>query len=226
MNRMRKPPGTDTSVYLAPAEYVDSTHPLVVARAKELAGTCDDLAAKAIALFDYVRDLRYSAPDFDRLDSFRASTVLAERKGYCVPKACAFVALARAAGVPARLAFADVTNHIVPPSTRELMQGATFAWHGYAEILLDGAWLKVSPTFDRQLCEKLNVASLEFDGAHDAHLQAFDQAGRAFMRYERLHGAFHDVPARFLAAEMPRRYPLIYQAIKEGRCDDSWSRGN
>lgn len=217
MTRMKKSNSSDISVYLSPAEYVDSAHPRVLAKVNELTGMSNDLAAKAIALFGYVRDLRYSAPDFDRLDSFRASTMLAEGKGYCVPKACAFVALARAAGIPARLAFADVTNHIVPRHTRDLMQGATFAWHGYAEILLDHAWLKVSPTFDRRLCEKLHVAPLEFDGVHDAHLQAFDQAGRAFMRYEHLHGTFHDVPARFLAAEMPRRYPLIYQAIKEGR---------
>jgi hypothetical protein len=28
------------------------------------------------------------------------------------------------------------------------------------------------------------------------------------MDYRRWHGTFHDVPARFLAAEMPRLYPF------------------
>jgi hypothetical protein len=40
-----------------------------------------------------------------------------------------------------------------------------------------------------------------------ALLQAFGGGGH--MRYRRRHGAFHDVPARSLAAEMPRRYPLV-----------------
>jgi hypothetical protein len=29
-------------------------------------------------------------------------------------------------------------------------------------------------------------------------LQAYDATGRTFMKYEVLHGAFHDVPAKFL----------------------------
>jgi len=37
-------------------------------------------------------------------------------------------------------------------------------------------------------------------------LQSFD--GASSMRYVREHGAFHDVPARFLAAEMQRLYPF------------------
>ena len=37
--------------------------------------------------------------------------------------------------------------------------------------------------------------------------------GRTFMRYEVLHGAFHDVPAKFLIAEMARLYP----SLKHGR---------
>ena len=48
---------------------------------------------------------------------------------------------------------------------------------------------------------------LSFERATDALLQAYDGAGRTFMRYETLHGAFHDVPAKFLMAEMARLYP-------------------
>jgi hypothetical protein len=49
-----------------------------------------------------------------------------------------------------------------------------FAWHGYAELHLDGRWLKVSPTFDPATCRRAGVAALEWDGARDALLQAFD----------------------------------------------------
>lgn len=216
MNSIDHEMAGDDRLYLEPAEYVDSEHPVVVRHARDLTAGASPRSA-AIALFRYVRDLRYGAPDFDRLDSFRASDLLERGGGYCVPKACAFVALARASGLLARLAFADVTNHLAPPETRALMGGPLYAWHGYAEIKLGGVWLKVSPTFDAPLCARLGVPPLEFDGAADAHLQANDGQGRAFMRYERLHGAFHDVPARFLAREMPRRYPEAYAAIREGR---------
>jgi transglutaminase-like putative cysteine protease len=208
---------SDTSkVYLAPAEYVDCEHPEVVALADAIAAGASSPAERAIRAFALVRDLRYGPPDFDRLDSFRASTVLREGGGYCVPKASAFVALCRALGAPARLAFADVTNHLATPRTLALMEGRVFAWHGFAEVELDGHWLKASPTFDAPLCAQLGVPPLVFDGVHDAHLQAFDGEGRAYMSYERQHGTFHDVPARFLTAEMPRRYPKAYAAIRSG----------
>ncbi|MDQ8729267.1 transglutaminase-like domain-containing protein [Bradyrhizobium sp. LHD-71] len=208
---------TDThKVYLAPAEYVDSDHPLVLQTAARLAGAVRDPATVVRRLFYHVRDLSYGAPDFDRLDSFKASTVLAEGRGYCVAKASAFAALARAAGIPARLAFADVTNHLATARTLELMEGAVFAWHGYAEALVDGFWLKVSPTFDAPLCKRMNVLPLEFDGRSDAYLQPYDGIGQMFMSYDKLHGRFHDVPARFLAAEMVRMYPRAYAAIRAG----------
>ena len=208
--------GDTLRVFLAPAEYVDSSHPRVVRLGRGLTAEAPSSRAAAARIFTFVRDLRYGAPDFDRLSSFKASTVIAEGGGYCVPKACAFVALCRAAGVPARLAFADVTNHLATPRTLERMGGGLFAWHGYAEVWLDGRWLKASPTFDAALCARMGVAPLEFDGLRDAHLQAFDTEGRSFMSYDRLHGVFHDVPARFLATEMPRLYPKAYAAIIAG----------
>jgi hypothetical protein len=62
----------------------------------------------------------------------------------------------------------------------------------------------------------MGVAPLTFDGISDAHLQAYDGAGRTFMSYDRLHGTFHDVPARFLTEEMRRLYPKAYAAIRAG----------
>jgi len=211
---------TDSNrVFLAPAEYVDSDHAVVTKIARHLAleNESADLAMLAVRIFRHVREIRYDAPDFDRLDSFKASTLLLERRGYCVPKASAFAALCRASGIPSRLGFADVTNHLANPKTLELMGGPTFAWHGYAEVLLKGRWLKVSPTFDSSTCERMRANVLEFDGASDAHLQPFDRSGRNFMTYENFHGVFHDVPARFLASEMKRLYPRAYQAIRSAQ---------
>jgi transglutaminase-like putative cysteine protease len=200
--------GPDVGVYLAPAEYVDSDHPTIVAAARRIVGTDGtDAVAAARKLFAWVRDVRYEADDFEDVENYRASRVLAAGRGYCVVKAGLLAALARASGIPARVAFADVRNHLASPRLLEAMGTDTFAWHGYTELLLGNRWLAVSPTFDRQLCERAGVPVLEFDGEHDALLQAFDGGGH--LRYERLHGSFHDIPARFLAREMPRRYPFV-----------------
>jgi transglutaminase-like putative cysteine protease len=194
------------AVCLAPAEYIDSQHPLVAAQAARLraaAGTAGDAAR---AVYYFVRDLRYEGGDFEDLEIYRASGVLAAGHGYCVGKASLCAALARAAGVPARIGFADVRNHLASPRLLRAMGTDVFAWHGYTELLVRGRWIKVSPTFDIDTCQRAGVAALEFDGEHDALLQSFD--GESSMRYLREHGVFHDVPARFLAAEMQRLYPF------------------
>lgn len=203
---------TDTTrVFLAPGEYIDSGHSAIRDAAARLAPGAAPPAEKARIFFRAVRDIYYDYVDHSDLEVYRASSVLAAGRGYCVGKAALFTALCRAAGLPARIAFADVKNHLATPRLLQSIGTDLFAWHGYSEVLIDGRWLKVSPTFNATLCEKLGVKPLEFDGTSDALLQPFDSAGRTFMRYVTIHGAFHDVPARFLAAEMARLYPALAQ---------------
>ena len=204
-------------VYLAPAEYVDSDHPAIEAFVARTVTLAMSPAEKARQFYLAARETRYD-PDLDYSDPevYRASSVLMAGSGYCVGKAALFAALCRAAGIPARVAFADVTNHLSSEKLREKMGTNYFAWHGFTEVFLDGRWVKASPTFNSTLCARFGVAPLEFDGGADALLQAYDGAGRTFMKYEVLHGAFHDVPAKFLMAEMARLYPTL-----KGRRDHS-----
>jgi transglutaminase-like putative cysteine protease len=203
------PGGFQTSalaVYLAPAEYIDSDHPSITAQTGVLCAAAAADRDAAVGIYQFVRDLPYEGGDFEDLEIYRASSVLTAGRGYCVGKASLCTALYRAAGFPARIAFADVRNHLASPRLLQAMGTDIFAWHGYTEVLLTGRWLKVSPTFDLATCLRAGVAALGFDGEHDALLQSFD--GTASMRYLKDHGDFHDVPARFLAAEMPRLYPF------------------
>lgn len=196
---------TSLGVFLAPAEYIDSDHPMILKQAEPWRALVDPVD-RARAVFMFVRDVPYEADDFDVLDTFRASHVLEAGHGYCVSKAALGVALARAVALPARIAFADVRNHLSSPRLREAMGTDIFAWHGYIEFYLGGRWIKASPTFDPVTCERAGVSPLEFDGVNDALLQAFDHGQT--MNYVAYHGAFHDVPARFLSAEMLRLYPF------------------
>ncbi len=145
--------------------------------------------------------------DYTDLETYRASSVLQRGRGYCVGKAALYAALCRAAGIPARVGFADVRNHLATRRLLEAVGTDLFAWHGYVELQLNGRWVKATPTFNAALCDKLGVVVLEFDGSGDALLQAFDGEGRTFMQYVTQRGTFPDVPASFLVQEMARLYP-------------------
>ena len=207
---------TDTNrVFLSPAEYIDSDHPAILAEAGRICGSSISDISKARAIYYSVRDILYLAADFSDLESYRASSVLSAGHGYCVAKASLFTALCRAAGLPARIWFADVSNHLATPDVSRRM-GNIFAWHGFSEVYVDGRWVKACPAFNASMCQKFGVAPLEFDGKSDALLHPFDKGGNLFMSYEKNHGYFHDVPAKFLATEMEHLYPETCAAIRRG----------
>jgi transglutaminase-like putative cysteine protease len=198
-------------LFLSPAEFIDSDHPAIHAEARKIAAEAAGAVDAALRLYLFVRDaIRYDPyVDYTDPETFRASSVLAAGRGYCVGKASLYCALARAAGIPARLGLADVKNHLATPKLLEEVGTDVFAFHGYTELFLDGAWVKATPTFNDTLCAKLGVVPLAFDGRADALLQAFDTGGRQFMTYVVEHGSFFDVPVKYLIAEMSRLYPKM-----------------
>ncbi|PWC31812.1 transglutaminase family protein [Azospirillum sp. TSO22-1] len=202
---------TAARLHLAPAEYVDSDHPAVQAFARAAVGAAATPVEMARRLYAAVRDgIRYNPyVDYGSAATYRASAVLAAGDGYCVGKAALYAAAARSVGLPARLGFADVRNHLATRRLLEAVGTDVFAWHGYVEVLLNGRWVKVTPTFNASLCAKLGVEALDFDGVADALLQPADGGGRRFMEYLADHGLFHDVPAKFLIREMARLYPKL-----------------
>jgi transglutaminase-like putative cysteine protease len=177
--------------------FVDSAHPDVVAFAARVTEGAATDRHKAVALFYAVRDeIRYDPYRLsDDPETYRASAVLAAGVAYCIPKAVLLCAAARAAGLTARLGFADVRNHLNSDKLRERMGGSDlFIWHGYVEFLLDARWVKVTPAFNIELCERFGVLPLEFDGEHDALFHPYTADGRAHMEYVRERGTFDDLP--------------------------------
>lgn len=203
----------EIAVCLSPAEYVDSDHPEIAARAAEATAGCVTTAEKLRALYLLVRDeVRYDPyVDFSTNEVFRASSVLRAGRGYCVGKASAFAALCRASGIPARVSFADVRNHLATENLTRQMGTDLFAWHGYTQCWNGSRWVKASPTFNLTLCEKLGVDPLDFDGSTDAVMQAFNNEDARFMEYVREHGSYFDVPAKHVQAEMRAHYPHMMQ---------------
>ncbi|MBX9910112.1 MAG: transglutaminase family protein [Beijerinckiaceae bacterium] len=199
------------ALFTSPAEFIDSDHPAIVAQARRITEGVSDPAEQASLLYEATRDgVRYDPyRDFASAQTYRASDVLAAGEGYCVGKAALFAALCRAVGIPAQIGLADVQNHLATPRLMEAVGSNVFAWHGYTLVHLGGRWLKASPTFNRTLCEKLGVATLPFDGRTDALLQPYDGEGRDFMAYLADHGAYFDVPMKFLVIEMARLFPKL-----------------
>jgi transglutaminase-like putative cysteine protease len=198
--------------HLAPTRFVDSGHPAVVAFAREACGGAEGAKEKASRLFRVVRDrFRYDpySVSIDPAD-YRASAVLEKTSAYCVPKAIVLAAAARASGIPARLGFADVRNHLASEKLRERMGTDLFVFHGYVELWIDGRAHKASPAFNAELCARFGVPPLEFDGERDALMHAFDGAGRKYMEYVRDRGLHEDLPFD----EMLRAYAATYGPSK------------
>ena len=200
---------------LAPTAIVDSDHPAVAAFARRAAGEGTD-RERAVRLYYAVRDgFRYDPYAFGTSAKWlRASRTLEAGAGWCVPKAVLLAACCRAEGIPARLGFADVRNHLATERLVRLMGTDTFLWHGYVSLRLDGRWVKATPAFNVEMCRRFDVLPLEFDGTADSLLQPFDARSRRHMEYVRDRGLFDDVPLDAMAAELRAAYPRLVEMVE------------
>jgi len=198
----------DLAACLQPARFVDSDAPEVREFAARAAAGASTPRERAVAIYYAVRDgLRYDPYAVaTEPDAYRASRVARASSGFCIPKAILLAAAARALGIPARLGFADVRNHLASEKLLARMGTDLFAFHGYTELHLDGVWRKATPAFNRELCERFGVLPLEFDGTADALLHPFDAAGRRHMEYVRDRGVHLDFPFD----EMMRVFRAVY----------------
>jgi transglutaminase-like putative cysteine protease len=194
---------------LAPSEMIDADHPAVIAFARGAAAGATEAREVAARLYLAVRDgFRYDPYKIDlSVNGLKASQVLAQGYGWCVPKAALLAAACRAMGVPARLGLADVKNHLSTARLREVMGTDIFYRHGYTAIWLDGRWLKATPAFNLGLCQKLRLHPLEFDGRADSVYHPFDLDGQRHMEYIALRGEHDDVPREDLLQVFAEHYP-------------------
>jgi transglutaminase-like putative cysteine protease len=197
------------AAWLEPTWFIDSDSDEVEAYASAAAGDATDSTEVAVRLFHAVRDgLRYDPYSMDRRrDAFKASAVAGADSGWCVPKSVLLTAAARNRGIPARLGFADVRNHLSSEKLLESMGTDLFIWHGYSELLLGDRWFKLSSAFNIELCDRFGVKALDFDGTDDALMHPFDQSGNRHMEYTNQRGSFDDLPYDEIFADFAAIYP-------------------
>ena len=187
--------------------------------------SANDPTTVAVALFQAVRDgIRYDPYNISRSNlDYRASSIAGTSSNWCVPKAVLLTAAARRAGIPARLGFADVRNHLTTEKLSERMSTDVFYWHGYSELLLGDRWFKISSAFNMELCDRFGVKVLDFDGTDDALMHPFDQTGRRHMEYVSERGSYDDLPLDEMLADFDVLYPGMAAAPGDDEPDAAFA---
>lgn len=129
---------------LSPSLFVQSDSPLIVSRSRAVLGDERDARKASDMLVDWVYGnlkKRYSASFSNALD------VLAAGKGDCTEHSVLYVALARAAGLPAR----EVSGVVYSD------QDKGFYYHQWAEAYV-GKWIAVDPTFRQHQADATHIA--------------------------------------------------------------------
>ncbi len=182
--------------FLAPTYYIDSDHEMIIKFVEKNSSSSDNKIEQAIQLYNAVRDqFTYIVYEIDMSrEGMKASNILLAGRGFCIQKATLLAAVARAAGIPSRLGFADVKNHLTSDRLKALMKTDIFLYHGYTDLYLEDRWVKATPAFDISLCKHFNVKPLEFNGRDDSIFHESNEDGAKHMEYLRLYDELADLP--------------------------------
>jgi len=194
--------------YLTPTAIIDSDHPSIRDYARVVVRESTEPIEMAVKLYFAVRDGILYDPysPFYLPEHYRASYVLNRGRSFCIPKASLLCALGRACGIPSRVGFADVRNHLATKQLIEFLGSDLFVHHGFAELYLEGKWVKATPAFNKELCERHHVPPLEFNGREDSVFQAYNLQNQRFMEYVALHGVYSDIPVDQIVSAWEEAY--------------------
>ena len=198
----------DYTADLAPGPTVESTDPRVMSYVEDAVAGIEQDTKRAVAVYYAIRDgILYDPCSADiSVAGLKATTVLKERRGWCVSKAILLAACCRALGIPARLGYADVLNHLSTEKMRQRMKTNVFYWHGYTSIYVGGKWVKTTPAFNIELCEKFKLKPLDFNGVEDSIYHPFDLEGNRHMEYINDRGHYVEPPMDEIRATFQSKY--------------------
>lgn len=195
--------------FLEPTKIIDSDNEAIVAYAKDVVkDDTQDLISKAVRLYYAVRDAIWYDPylPFYKPEHYRASNVLNRGRAFCVGKACLLCALGRVCGIPSRVGFATVRNHLATRQLLEFLGSDLFVYHGFVEFFLNQKWVKATPAFNIELCKRHKVIPLEFNGCEDSIFHPYNAEKKQFMEYVADHGTFADIPVDEIVAAWKKTY--------------------
>lgn len=147
-------PSPDPSRFLAATPFVQSDHRDIIARAKQITAGLESKPEMARAICDWVYGYLEKNPSAS-LPS--AIEVLRVGEGDCNEHTYLFVALARAAGIPARIHLGAV-----------YMDGA-FYYHAWPSVFV-GRWVDMDPTFGQHEADASHIFMGEGESAAQVRL--------------------------------------------------------
>ena len=187
----------DLDRYLRTTETVDFDTESVRKKAEEVTRGLETDREKAVALFYFVRDeIKHNpyAPS-QYLEEHKASVILERGNGHCQHKSLLLVALSRAVGIPARLGYLDILDHLLSYKFRSMVGGGNLLiQHGYAELYIDGRWVHASTAYDLETCTKNGFVPVEFNGMDDAKDSRYNKQGKPHIEHVKDHGQYEDFP--------------------------------
>jgi transglutaminase-like putative cysteine protease len=198
----------DNPLYLRPTAIIDSDHPSVLEFAMETVGGSRDQVERAVKLYLAVRDgIRYDPySPFHLPEHYQASKVLKRGRSFCVPKVSLLCALGRVCGIPSRVGFATVKNHLATKQLIDFLGSNVFVYHGFVEFHLGGKWVKATPAFNRELCARHKVPPMAFNGREDSLFHPFNLENQKYMEYVEYNGTYADIPVDSIVAAWKKAY--------------------
>ena len=193
-------------------EFLDYDTQIVADYVDNIVGSEKDPVKQVVKLYYAVRDkIRYDVYGVNMSrQGMKASSIISNKVGFCIHKSIVFAAAARYLGIPSRLTFSDVRNHLSSPALKKMVGGDVFNYHAYAEVYLQGRWVKATPVFNLLLCHLFKMDPLEFDGVNDATLQPYDKKGDQCLEFINYHGSFDDLPYQQCITALKLHHPLLF----------------
>lgn len=200
--------------YTEPSYFFDFEHKHIQKIISGLSNNSLSDKEKTIELYLLVRDnWRYDPYTISlSKENYKASTIAQRTNGNCVEKSILLIACLRVLNIPARLHLGKVKNHIAVERLTEKFGTNELTPHGMVNVFLNNKWLKLSPAFNKSLCEKFKVDPLEFDGENNSFLQQYNNEGSEFMEYVDDYGHFEDVPLEFMFNNLKEHYPHVFKS--------------
>ena len=220
----------DNLIYLQPTAMIDSDHPSIVKYAEQTVVGSTYPIEQAVKLYLAVRDSIAYDPysPFHLPEHYRASAVLERGRSFCVPKVSLLCALSRARSIPSRVGFATVKNHLATKKLIEFLGSDIFVYHGFVELHLEGKWIKATPAFNKELCERHNVPPMEFNGREDSLFHPYNLENQKYMEYLEYHGTYADIPVDTIVTAWERAYGVdrVREWIKMFKKQDESALGD
>jgi len=191
------------SLYLSPTRRVP-TDGRVAALAARITGGKPSVREKSRAVYDWVVENMHRDPDVKGCGLGEVESLLSSLGGKCADISSVFVALARAAGVPAR----EVFGLRLPPGNA----GEITAWqHCWAEFYLPGrGWIPVDPADVRKAILARKISLEEAKPLREYYFGAVDERRVAF-------GSGRDLELTPAQAGEPLDYFMYPYAEADGR---------